>query len=79
MTIQLRRKTAKNIAAAGRLSGLLIEALRELGKKIVTPARRQHLERTIPADFTLRVGFLLAFSLSAVNNRVDLRRPGADP
>src|SRR6266446_4368325 len=49
-TIQLRRTTAKNMAAAGRLSGLLIQALRELGKEHVTKERREHLKRTIPAD-----------------------------
>ena len=49
-TIQLRRTTAKNMAAAGRLSGLLIQALRELGEENVTPERREHLKRTIPAD-----------------------------
>jgi hypothetical protein len=48
-TIQLRRTTAKNMAAAGRLSGLLIQALRELGEEHVTPQRRAHLKRTIPA------------------------------
>jgi hypothetical protein len=49
-TIQLRRTTARNMAAAGRLSGLLIQALRELGKDHVTPERRNHLKRTLPAD-----------------------------
>ena len=49
-TIQLRRTTARNMATAGRLSGLLIQALRELGKEQVTPERRQHLKRTLPAD-----------------------------
>jgi hypothetical protein len=48
-TIQLRRTTARNMAAAGRLSGLLIQALRELGEEHVTPERRHHLMRTIPA------------------------------
>jgi hypothetical protein len=48
-TIQLRRTTARNMAAAGRLSGLLIQALRELGEEHVTPERRDHLMRTIPA------------------------------
>lgn len=48
-TIQLRRTTAKNMAAAGRLSGLLIQALRELGERHVTAERREHLKRTIPA------------------------------
>ena len=49
-TIQLRRTTPKNMAAAGRLSGLIIQALRELGKQHVTQQRRDHLKRTIPAD-----------------------------
>ena len=49
-TIQLRRTTPKNMAAADRLSGLLIQALRELGKEHVTQERRDHLKRTIPAD-----------------------------
>jgi hypothetical protein len=48
-TIQLRRTTAKNMAAAGRLSGLLIQALREIGKENVTAERRAHLKRTLPA------------------------------
>jgi hypothetical protein len=47
-TIQLRRTTARNMAAAGRLSGLLIQALRELGEEHITPERREHLKRTIP-------------------------------
>ena len=48
-TIQLRRTTPKNMETAGRLSGLLIQALRELGKEHVTPQRREHLKRTLPA------------------------------
>lgn len=49
-TIQLRRTTPRNMAAAGRLSGLLIQALRTLGREHVTPQRREHLKRTLPAD-----------------------------
>src|SRR3984957_14821169 len=49
-TIQLRRTTPRNMATAGRLSGLLIQALRELGKEHVTPERRKHLKGTLPAD-----------------------------
>jgi len=49
-TIQLRRTTARNMAAAGRLSGLLIQALRELGKEHVTLERRKHLKKRLPAD-----------------------------
>jgi hypothetical protein len=49
-TIQLRRTTPRNMAAAGRLSGLLIQALRELGEDHITPARIAHLKRTLPAE-----------------------------
>jgi hypothetical protein len=50
MTVELRRTTPRNMATAGRLSGLVIQALRELGKDHVTPARVEHLKRTLPAD-----------------------------
>ncbi len=50
MTIQLRQTTARNMAVAGRLSGLLIQALRELGQEHITPKRLQHLKRTIPVE-----------------------------
>jgi hypothetical protein len=36
------------MATAGRLSGLLIQALRALGKHHVTPQRIAQLKRTIP-------------------------------
>src|SRR5438477_11279178 len=49
-TIQLRRRTPRNMEAAGRLSGLLVQALRELGEEHITPERREHLKRTLPAD-----------------------------
>ena len=47
--IQLRRTTPRNMAAAGRLSGLLMQALRHLGKEHITEARVEHLKRTLPA------------------------------
>lgn len=50
ITIQLRKTTAKNMAAAGRLSGLLIQALRALGKEHVTNERKDHLKRTLPTE-----------------------------
>jgi hypothetical protein len=50
MTIQLRRTTPRNMEAAGRLSGLLMQALRELGEEHITPERREQLKRTLPAD-----------------------------
>jgi hypothetical protein len=49
-TIQLRRTTPNNMEAAGRLSGLLIQALRELGREHMTPQWRDHLKRTLPRD-----------------------------
>ncbi|MFV2069810.1 MAG: DUF6088 family protein [Pirellulales bacterium] len=49
-TIQLRQTTARNMAAAGQLSGLVIQALRQLGKDHVTPKQVQHLKRTVPIE-----------------------------
>ncbi len=46
--IQLRRTTPRNMAAAGRLSGLLMQAFRHLGKEHITPQRMAHLKRTLP-------------------------------
>jgi Family of unknown function (DUF6088) len=48
--IHLRRTTPRNMAAAGRLSGLLMQAFRHLGQEHVTPPQRMaHLKRTLPA------------------------------
>ena len=49
LTIQLRRTTPRNMATAGRLSGLVIQALRSLGSRNITPQRIAHLKRSIPA------------------------------
>ncbi len=46
--IQLRRTTPRNMAAAGKLSGLLMQAFRHLGKEHITPERMAHLKRTLP-------------------------------
>ena len=48
--IQLRRTTPRNMAAAGRLSGLLMQALRHLGKEHITPERMEQLKRTLPVE-----------------------------
>lgn len=48
MTIQLRRTTPRNMATSGRLSGLIIQAFRSLGKDHVTKARIEKLTSTIP-------------------------------
>ncbi len=47
--IQLRRTTPRNMAAAGRLTGLLTQAMRHLGRTHITSARLAHLKRTLPA------------------------------
>jgi hypothetical protein len=49
-TIQLRRTTPKNMAMAGRLSGLLVQALRELGKENMTAKRLEHLKQILPLE-----------------------------
>jgi Family of unknown function (DUF6088) len=46
--IQLRRTTPRTMAAAGRLSGLLMQAFRHLGREHITPRRMAHLKRTLP-------------------------------
>ena len=46
--IQLRHTSPRNMATAGRLSGMLVQAFRFLGKQHITPARMQHLKRTLP-------------------------------
>jgi hypothetical protein len=38
------------MATAGPLSGLLIQALRELGEAHITPERREFLKRRLPLD-----------------------------
>ena len=47
--IQLRHTTPRNMAASGRLSGLLMQAFRHLGREHITPKRIAHLKRTVPA------------------------------
>lgn len=47
--IQLRHTTPRNMAAAGRLSGLLMQAFRHLGQEHITAQRMAHLKRTLPA------------------------------
>jgi hypothetical protein len=47
--IVLRPTTPRNVATAGRLSGLLIQAFRYLGRAHITSDHIEHLRRTIPA------------------------------
>ncbi len=50
LIIQLRQTTPRNMAAAGRLSGLLIQALRYLGKEHVTAGHLTRLRERLPAS-----------------------------
>ena len=50
MHIVLKRTTPRQTAAAGRTSGLVIQALHSLGPEHVTPQRLNKLRRTLPAD-----------------------------
>jgi hypothetical protein len=50
MQIVLKRTTPRQMAAAGRTSGLVIQSLRSLGPAHATPRRLSELRRTIPAD-----------------------------
>lgn len=50
MQIVLKRTTPRQMAAAGRTSGLVIQALRSLGSEHVTLQRLEQLRRSVPAD-----------------------------
>ena len=50
MTIQLRKTTPKNMATAGRLSGLVIQAFKALGREHVTQERVDHLKQVLPLE-----------------------------
>jgi hypothetical protein len=50
IAIQLRHTSLRNIASAGKPIGIVIQALRHLGKEHVTPDRIAHLVRTLPTD-----------------------------
>ena len=49
MLISFKRTTPRQMAAAGRLSGLLIQAFKSLGAPHITPARIERLRQSIPA------------------------------
>lgn len=50
MQIVLKRTTPRQMAAAGRASGLVIQALRSLGAEHVTPQRLNKLRKALPAN-----------------------------
>jgi len=50
MQISFKRTTPRQMAAAGRLSGLLIQAFKCLGAPHITPARIERLRLRLPAE-----------------------------
>ncbi len=50
MKITFKRTTPRQMAAAGRLSGLLIQAFKSLGAQHITPARLARLRQALPAE-----------------------------
>lgn len=50
LVVELRPTTSRKMAAAGRTSGLVLAALRYLGKEHVTPERIAHLRKTLSAE-----------------------------
>lgn len=53
--INLKRTTPRHMAAAGRLGGLLIQALRSLGAAHTTPQRIEHLRTSLPPEERAKV------------------------
>jgi len=50
LIIELRPTTPRKVAAAGRTSGLVLAALRYLGKHHITPDRIAHLRETLSVE-----------------------------
>lgn len=50
MHIALRHTSARDMAAAGRLSGLVIQAFKSLGPRHISRARIEHLRKTLPSS-----------------------------
>lgn len=75
--IVLKRTTPRNMAAAGRTTGLLIQALRHLGREHVDAARIAHLRRLLPkserrriaADLPLAPAWMHPFLLAVAGER----------
>ncbi len=55
MKISFKRTTPRQMAAAGRLSGLLIQAFKSLGAPHITPTRLQRLRQTLPVEERAKV------------------------
>jgi hypothetical protein len=71
MKIRFKRTTPRQMAAAGHLSGLMIQAFKSLGQPHITPSRIQRLRKTLPAEERIKV--LQDLALAPVWMRSPLR------
>lgn len=55
MHITLKRTSPRNMSAANRLSGLVIQAFKSFGPKHITPQLLAHLRKTLPASERARL------------------------
>lgn len=76
MQISLKRTTPRQMAAAGRLSGLLIQAFKSLGAEHITDARIERLRKNLPAAERARV--LQDIALAPAWMRAALRAVASD-
>ncbi len=76
MQLALRRTSPRNMAAANRLSGLVIQAFKSLGPQHITQERMAHLRKTLPA--TERARLLADLGLAPAWMRPMLRELARD-
>jgi len=76
MNIALKHTSPRNMAAANRLSGLVIQAFKSLGPEHITPQRVAHLRKTIPAGERARL--LVDLGLAPAWMRPTLRELAQD-
>lgn len=62
LVVELKPSTSRQMATAGRASGLVISALRHMGKQHITPERIAHLRKTLSAADRKRLRRDLAFA-----------------
>ena len=55
MQITFKRTSPRNMAAANRLSGLVIQAFKSLGQEHITPQRLAHLRKILPTAERVRL------------------------
>jgi hypothetical protein len=82
MQLILKRTSPRRMAAAGRLSGLLIQALQSLGLPHITRERLDHLRQTLPPaertkllqDLALAPAWMHPFLRDLAGNEAEVKR-----